>query len=384
MDIKIKKEDMLIGVQKAASIIPSKTGAAFLRTIWLETDQDKLKIMSTDSKLEFSGLYPAQITQAGLVGIQGRNLYELLRKLPPGLIRMKLDQESESVLIEQNKGKYKLPTFDSSWFQNFHEFSLEGAVPWSGAELKAVIDRVAFCISEDNSENMHYMQICPMSSYPGWIEVCGMNFHQFALAHFEHVQLSELLTENGVLIAKPYIQELRKWLKNEKIYFNMDSNRVFVTTGEQDEYFSLPQSIDTFPDYKNFLTYFEDENIFMQINKNELTDSLDRLRIFNTETQQSSYFIFSDNELIIYTEGHDTGEATESIEISYNGNMEKIVFPTRDILEILSHFNSEILNFEYTYSLGPCKIYGENDPGYFVVTMPVDITEEVYYEEENI
>lgn len=384
MKIKIPKENILPGMQKAASIIPSKAGAAFLRTVWLKADEDRLTVMSTDSKLEFTGSYSAQCDASGLVGIQGRNIHELFRKLPAGEIQFRLDQESETLLLEQGKRKYKLPTYDSTWFQNFHEFPQEEAVLWTGAELKSLIDRIAFCIADDNTENMHYLNLVPSQDHPGWIEACGLNGHQFALVRFEHKELAERLGSGGILVAKPYLLELRKWLDNEELYFNMNEKRLFFTNKEQSEHFSLPLNIDTFPEYSNFLSYFDDENTVMSVDKEEMTEALNRLRIFNTETQQCSYFIFDNSELVIYSEGQETGEATESLQIDYQGDLEKIAFPTRDLIEILAHFDSQTVCFEFTNALGPCKISGQRDEGYFVITMPVDITEEVYYEDENL
>jgi len=384
MKIQIPKENILSGVQKAANIIPSKTGAAFLRTIWLQANGNRLQIMSTDSKMEFSGTYEANCQSSGLVGIQGRNFHELLRKLPSGEIQFRFDPENDALLLEQGKRKYKLPTYDATWFQHFHEFPRENAVMWTGAELKSLIERIAFCIADDNTENMHYLKLGPTGRDPGWIEACGLNGHQFALARFENAALADRLGEQGVLVAKPYLLELRKWLDNEEIYFNMNDKRLFFTNKNQTEHFSLPLNMDAFPDYENFLSYFDEDNSVMTVNKEELTEALNRLRIFNTETQQCSYFIFDNSELVIYSEGQETGEATESLQIEYNGDVEKIAFPTRDLIEILSHFESESVRFEFTNALGPCKISGQGDTGYFVITMPVDITEEVYYEDEDL
>lgn len=46
----------------------------------------------------------------------------------------------------------------------------------------------------------------------GAIEVCGLNGHQFALTRFTHDDLSGILPEEGVLIQRKYVAELRKWL----------------------------------------------------------------------------------------------------------------------------------------------------------------------------
>ncbi len=69
MFLKVRKEDIIDGLLKAANIIPAKTGAAYLRTVWLKAEGDTLAILATDSSIEFSGTYPAVSSEGGLVGV---------------------------------------------------------------------------------------------------------------------------------------------------------------------------------------------------------------------------------------------------------------------------------------------------------------------------
>jgi DNA polymerase-3 subunit beta len=68
----------------------------------------------------------------------------------------------------------------------------------------------------------------------------------------------------------------------------------------------------------------------------------------------------------------------------YTGSLKQIAFPTRDISDILGHFNSERVTFTLTGTEGPCGITGSDDPDYLVIIMPMKIVEETYYNEEYI
>jgi DNA polymerase-3 subunit beta len=379
MQLTVTKDTILEGVQKAASIIPAKTGAAFLRTIWLENTDSVLNIMSTDSKLEFSGSYPVQSQEQGLVGVQGRSFFDLFRRLPPGEITLRTDENT--LLLEQGRRKYKLPTFDATWFQPFSPFPAESAATWSGSELRNLIDRILFCIADDNTDNMHYLKMTPLADSEK-IEACGLNGHQFAMVSLAHPEIHPLLGEEGVLIAKPYLVELKKWLTDKKIAFTVNQKRLFFTNQNSTEIFSLPLNYDQYPNYNAFFTFFEGETSRMRVDKEELLDSLERLLIFNTETQRCSYFVFDDQELIIYSQGPDTGEATESLPIEFEGQLDKIIFPTKNVIDVLNHFRSPVVEFEYTNNNGPCRITGEDDPDYLVIIMPVQLDEETYYTDE--
>ena len=67
MIITVKKEQIIDGLQKAASIIPSKAGAAYLRSIWLQASNTggikRLTLMATDVNIEFTGTYPAEVLE---------------------------------------------------------------------------------------------------------------------------------------------------------------------------------------------------------------------------------------------------------------------------------------------------------------------------------
>ena len=151
MKFAVNKEHIIEGLQKAAAIIPSKAGAAYLRSIWLKAEGDRLAVMSTDANIEFTGRYPAEISEGGLIGVQGRAFVDLVRQLPSGVLHFSLDENSGNLLLEQGRRSYKLPVSGSEWFQNFSEFPAENAVTWSGDFLQDILDRVVFCISDDDS-----------------------------------------------------------------------------------------------------------------------------------------------------------------------------------------------------------------------------------------
>ena len=185
----VKKENIIEGLQKAAGIIPTRAGAAYLRSLWIKAEGEVLTIMATDANIEFTGTYPADVKEPGLVGVNGRNFVDLVRRLPAGELRIRLDDATGTVILEQGRRTYKLPANDPTWFQSLAPFSSEGAVVWSGDFFQEIIDRVFFCVSDDESSDaIACLYFKPVGE--GHIEVCGLNGHQFALTRFTHDDLS--------------------------------------------------------------------------------------------------------------------------------------------------------------------------------------------------
>lgn len=384
MFLKVFRDDIIEGLSKSANIIPSKTGAAFLRTIWLKVEDGALKIMSTDSNLEFCGQYNAEIVEEGLAGVQGRSFYDLIRKLPPGQITIKSDAEGQYLSIQQGSRRYKLPTNEASWFQDFSAFPEDNSVFWSGDFLQELIDRTAYCISdEDTMEAIACMNLAA-SSATDHIEACGLNGHQFSITRFLQDDLKALMPESGVLIQKKYLVELKKWLTADEIELNIDEKRLFFRTADKRELFSLPLSFYQYPDYNTFLSKIGEDGVSeLAVDRLEMIDALERIIIFNTDSNRCTYFKFGGEELTLFSQGQDVGTASESLEASFSGGLEKIAFPTRNLIEILNHFQSERLTFRFTGAEGPCGILGADDAEYQVIIMPMKIVEETYYSEED-
>ncbi len=388
MYLTVKKEQIIEGLQKAASIIPSKAGAAYLRSIWLQAlkgaDGDRLTIMSTDVNIEFTGTYPVDIREEGTAGVNGRAFVELLRRLPGGDITLRLDEESHILSVEQGRRSYKLPTVDPVWFQPLPPFPEEGAVLWSGDFFQDIIDKVAFCISDDDSaEGLACLYF--KAGEEGKVDACGLNGHQFAMVRFINDELARLLPENGLLIQKKYVNELRKWLGSDEVMLNISERRFHIRTGSGSETLSIPRSANfSYPDHLSFLARLDGANTSqLDVDRRETMDALDRLLIFNNDSDRCTYFRFSPQEVELSAQGQETGSATEHLEGTFQGDLELIAFPTRSLMDILGHFQSSSLHYVFTGAEGPCGITGSDDAEYTVILMPMKIAESSYYTEEE-
>ena len=121
----------------------------------------------------------------------------------------------------------------------------------------------------------------------------------------------------------------------------------------------------------------------LEVDRKELLEAMDRLSIFNNETNRCTYFELG-NELKLSALGQDIGQADEVLEVKYSGNISKIAFPTRNLMEIINHFQSGKITLTLTGTEGPCGISGEDDPMYNVIIMPMKMVDDAYFSEEEV
>ncbi len=384
MKLTVNKEQIIEGLLKAAAIIPAKAGAQYLRSIWLKAEEGSLSVMSTDANIEFTGRYPAEVAKSGLIGVQGRAFVDLVRQLPTGVLHLTLDEASGNLLIEQGRRTYKLPVSGAEWFQNFSAFPAENAVTWSGDFLQDILDKVAFCISDDDAMDA-IACLCMKPKGNGRIDVCGLNGHQFALVSFTHDELAERLPESGMLIQKKYLQDIKKWLGVDEIELNITDKRLYLRSLDGAETLSLPRAAHEYPDYNIFMSKLASEDMHpMTLARKETIEALGRILIFNTESDRCTYMDLTAGEALLSAQGQDVGSANESLEVTYNGDIKRIAFPTRNLLDVLGHFVSAKIDMMLTGSEGPCGIRGGDDTDYTVIIMPMKVSETTYYSEEDV
>ena len=384
MKLTVNKEQIIEGLLKAAAIIPAKAGAQYLRSIWLKAEEGSLSVMSTDANIEFTGRYPAEVAKPGLIGVQGRAFVDLVRQLPTGVLHLTLDEASGNLLIEQGRRTYKLPVSGAEWFQNFSAFPAENAVTWSGDFLQDILDKVAFCISDDDAMDA-IACLCMKPRGNGRIDVCGLNGHQFALVSFTHDELAERLPESGMLIQKKYLQDIKKWLGVDEIELNITDKRLYLRSLDGAETLSLPRAAHEYPDYNIFMSKLASEDMNpMTLARKETIEALGRILIFNTESDRCTYMDLTAGEALLSAQGQDVGSANESLEVTYNGDIKRIAFPTRNLLDVLGHFVSAKIDMMLTGSEGPCGIRGGDDTDYTVIIMPMKVSETTYYSEEDV
>lgn len=381
MKLAFQKQQVIEGLQKAAGIIPSKAGAAYLRTLWLRAQDGTLSFTATDANIEFTGKYPAEVAEPGLAGVQGRAFMDLVRQLPDGTISLSTDASSANLLIEQGRRSYRLAMSSSEWFQEASGFPESGAIVWNGSQFSEYIDRVSFCISDENlQEALACLCIKPREN--GRIDVCGLDGHQFAIISFIYDDMCAKIPEEGLLIQKKYLSDIKKWLAEDEIELNFNEKRVYLRRIDGGEMLSLPRALYPYPDYNIFMAKLEDPAVSsLELPCKEIIDCLGRIYVFNTDAERSVHMELTPGEASFMVQS-ELGSGRENIEAEYHGDLEKIAFPTKNLMEIFGHFNSGNITMKMTGKEGPASITGPDDIEYAVIIMPMQVSDSSYYDDE--
>ena len=82
MKATINKNDILPVLSKIQGLAGRKTNLAITTSILIQTEESGISIAATDLETGFKGFYPAKIDTQGVIAINARKLYEIIRDFP--------------------------------------------------------------------------------------------------------------------------------------------------------------------------------------------------------------------------------------------------------------------------------------------------------------
>ena len=344
MKITINREHCVDGLQKAGNVTPARAATVMLKTTWIRTDRagKSITLMASNGYTEYLGTYPAEVEKDGW----GRNL-----------------------VISQGSRLYKLPASNREWFQPLIPFPGTGTVGWSGEELLDIIDRVFFCILDDEDSPLGCLCIHPEEN--GGIDFCGLNGCRAALVRITNSALHGKLPGEGILIQKKYLADIRRLISPGEIEIGLTPRRFFIRNRGARDMVSVPLAQFAYPDYSVFFDRMKaDTCSIVRVSRSEFSDALARSLIFNSRDENSVAITIAADSLTIASSGKSTGSATETIAADCRSTVEHLVFVTRILAELLSHFGTGSLTMRIASGTGPCSFQTDTDENYAVIAMP--------------
>lgn len=390
MQATVNRKQLENTLKQAIKFYPSKMGAQFLKAIWIITGQDSITLQLTDSKIEYSNTISATTEKSEeIVGVDARTLKNVISSI----------QDYDEVMVKTNNdnmiinNNFTLPIFDSSWYQTFTQPSKdELQAKFERGQLKQILESVIFSNEVDHlsvNDDLDHIKIENNQQ----IRFCVViDYHTFSLIESNNQVLSNLLSKYGkevdksILVHRRHLKNLKKWLDNKtNTILTMDNERLFFLRGN--EIVSLPYKTDDWLDYTLFFNCFDKDNSNTLIaNRRELLNRLHILQNFITDTYKSVIWDMNTDILTLYM-NNLKAQAKEVIAVNYNGELDRICFPTKHMINILKTFNTEMIKFEFTQMDGPCKIIGLEKSllsealEHTVITMPtIPVVESVEYE----
>jgi len=364
MKFKINKKDFLKILQRIQGIVEKRNSMPVLSNILIDVKADKVFVISTDLEIFIKDSCEAEIEKEGSITVNAKKIYEIIKELPDDLITVSLG-EADKVTVKGGRAKFKIPGLDAKEFPAFPSCEEDNLSKIEPENFKNMIDKTLFATSTD--EIRYNINGVLFEKTDSKIKMVATDGHRLALIEGENEDIAGF--EKGVILPRKGITEIRKLLedKEEDLLLGFTNKNIIVKKGTITMNIRLIEG--EFPDYNQVIPKDTDKEII--INREVLLASLRRVSILSAEKIKGVKFAISKGRLNLSSSTPENGDATEEVDIDYNGESMEIAFNARYFMDVLEMLDEENVRFGLKEQLNPGGLKIPGSEAFTYVIMPM-------------
>ena len=366
----IKKDDILDVLSKVQGITGRKSNLAITTNVLIKTTDYGITIIATDLETGYEGLYPATIESQGIVAINARKFYEIVREFPSDEIHVE-EFENHWIKIGNEKVEYNIVGMnpddfpESPQIEDIEFFNIDSAV------FKKMIDRTVIITGASDEKRAHiigiYFEIIQKDD-KNIVRMVSTDGNRLAKADCFYEKDIKLPQGPNIIIPKKGMNEAIKFLDPEgPVQIGFKNNNFIIKKDGETIIIRLLEG--EFPEYSDIIKKGDSHAIHMD--RELFLMMLKRMSIFYSEDYKGVIFNFSDDKLFINAVNPDFGESKEDTAIDFKGDPIEVAFNPRYFIETLNVIDSEKVVINIIDEEKPCIIEGENDDTFLSIIMPM-------------
>ena len=367
MKIICTKNSLLKSVSISLKAVPSKTTMPILECILIDATTSQIKFTTNDMELGIETIVEGTIEEKGMVALDAKILYEIIRRLPDNNVTIRID-EKLTATITCEKAKFTIPGKSGEDFAYLPIIEKEEALTISQFTLKEMIRQTIFSIASNETNKLMTGELFEIKD--NFLKVVSLDGHRIAIRRME---LKKDYADRKVVVPGKTLNEISKILSGEvdnmvNIYFSKNhilfefDQTMVVSRLIDGEYFRIDQMLSS--DYETKLT----------INKKEFLDCIDRATLLVREGEKKPIIIeITDNTMELRIDSA-MGSMNESIDISKEGKDILIGFNPRFLIDALKVIDDETINIYLVNPKAPCFIR-DDEENYTYLILPVNINQ---------
>ncbi len=371
MKLKIKKDEILKGLQRIQGVVEKKNTMPILSNMLLTADSNGVEIVATDLEIGLRGRYAAEVEKPGSVTVSAKKMYEIVRELPAEDIQIKVE-DGNWVKIAAGHSQFKLVALPKEEFPALPDVAEDGMIAIEGETLREMIKKTLYSVGENDARYVLNGLFVHMTPGKGGLTIRMVGTDGHRLSMIDRV-IDAKHKEESMIIPKKAMMELRRLLEEDsstgELRLGFSKNHALF---KRDGLVMVSKLIDG--NYPNYLQVVPAKNTKkVAVSKDVFTHAVKRVSILSKEKTNAVKLQLEKDRLMLSTNNPEVGEANEELSVDYKGEEITIGFNSRYLMDALTAMDRANIALELSDALSPCLITEEGDDHYKCVVMPMRV-----------
>ena len=364
MKIICPKNNLLKSVNISLKAVPSKTTMPILECILMDATTNQIKFTTNDMELGIETIVDGQIEEKGMVALDAKIFYEIIRRLPDSDVTIKTDSNYVAT-ITCEKAKFTIPGKAGEDFAYLPVIEKDDSLTLSQFTLKEMIRQTIFSIAVNENNRLMTGELFEIKD--NCLKIVSLDGHRISI---RKMPLKRNYSDRKIVVPGKTLSEISKILSGEiddqvSIYFTKNhilfefDRTIVVSRLIEGEYFRIDQMLSS--DYETRV----------HVNKKELLDCIDRATLLIKEGDKKPIIIDIKNESMELKIKSQIGSMDELIFCTKDGKDLMIGFNPKFLIDALRVIEDEEVDLYFMNAKAPCFIKDENQ-SYIYLILPVN------------
>lgn len=372
MKVKMSKSELIKSLSKVQGIVERRNTLPILSYVLMNAEGSNIEIISTDLEVGLKAFYEAEVIEPGTITIMAKKAFEIARELPEEEVEI-FSEDSSWVRLVSGRANFRMVGLPKEDFPGLPEYTGKSGLCIYRESVLDMVQKTYFAISHDQTRyalNGVLMEATTMEDKGGY-QICRMvSTDGHRLAMVEKPCLKGNTEERSIIIPRKAVMELRKALEDEQteeIKVDFKENHVFFAGKRIVMAARLIEG--QFPEYQQVIPEKDGKKVL--IKREEFCHVLRRISILTADRSNPVRFSIEGGRMTISTNNPDVGEASESMEVEYDGEPIELGFNARYVLDVLNAVEDTNVVLQLNEPLSPGLLIPESDSSYRYVIMPM-------------
>lgn len=371
MNFEIEAKPLREALSQILTVVDRKNPRAILTYALFKLEHHQLILEATDLEVSTRINISTNSQESGEFCVNPKNLFDLIREMPDKPLVFKLEEETKVLKISCEAINISLLVSETIEFPKLNFESDTSNLRLNSRVFLNLINKTSHAISHD--ETRIFLNGIFFQNHEGSLRAVATNGYTFALIETDEFETTDDVLDNGVIIPKKGINELKKIFEN-----NPESN-ISINVNESFFYVSIENETSLAirliaRDYPPYQTVIPNKTSYsFHADRELLNNAIKRVKIMANEKSNAIKFSLSNDSLTISANHPTLGEAKETIPAEYQGDSIDIGFNARYVQDSLSVFESNEIKFEFNNELSPVLIKSQQISEFLGIIMPLKL-----------
>jgi DNA polymerase III subunit beta len=364
MFLEIEKSRLLKPLALVSSVVEKRQTLPILSNLFLQLEDGRLTITSTDLEVEISIVLEDVKGENGICTVTARKLHDIVRALPDASV-LKLRVDGKGALIQSGRSRFKLQTLPAEDFPGLETRDWEERLRLPERQLRNLLESTAFAMALQDVR--YFLNGVLIEIRDHSMRAVATDGHR--LAKNETSLAGGPYKTRQTIVPRKAVMEMMRFLEDSETELTMEINASHVRLSN--DYSTLTTKLidGRFPDYETVTAQVL--SVELLIDRAEFLDVLNRTAILTNDKFRGVRVHVENDLLSVVAHNPEQEEASDEIPVEYEGSEIDIGFNVNYLIDALKAVPGASVVLRLKDSASGCVIQEPGNTEALYLVMPM-------------